>query len=146
MSGNHPRWGNFPPLNVPLHHETDGYGPAILWWALSSNWIARSTVRLSRLITSFARKMRYWLTYFWTLCFMKPPHLLFFSTPILLPPSTKLVFSTVVSPFFPPALSWQRTGQRPPNPGNKGLRCRWQTFTFAPPLAFPPAFLSLCEE
>lgn len=51
----------------------DGWlGSVIQRWALNSDWIAFSTVCLSRVITSLARKMRYWLTYFWTLCFVPP--------------------------------------------------------------------------
>lgn len=67
------KWSNKEPPSSkrPLYH---GLGSIIQWWAPNSYWIACSTVCLSRVITSLARKMRYWLTYFWALCFIPSPH------------------------------------------------------------------------
>lgn len=97
----------------------------------SSHSMACSSVSSSRVITTPARKMRYWLTYFWALCFTPSPQRLPFlhSSPFLRP---KLPILFIF--YFPASLptgplrvevrseaTWLRYVAEREQPGNKGL-------------------------
>lgn len=94
--------------------------------------------------------MRYWLTYFWTLCFTPSPHNLPFlhSDPFLQPsfPVPFIFFFVSLGPLWSLVLSelevrseatWLVYVAECEQPGNKGLCCwrsvaQCQTFTFTP--------------
>lgn len=102
-------------------------------WVLNSYWIACSSVCSSRVITGLARKMRYWLTYFWALCFTPSPHHLLFlhSSPFLQPKfSVPFIFFFSISASLPTGplrvevrseATWLLHVAEHEQPGNKGL-------------------------